>query len=197
MKVAAAFLVLLAGACDSSGGEEHNSAPFEVSEELTTENIVANDVTAIDASPHLPVAPVKTHNYDFREGDVYGYFAAITEEEQKKGKGAPDVIMFRYKGFWNSANHLEQVDGAGRIISLSECSDPCAAIKMYRYGNVERVAYSTNSIIGAAFEDAMSGRLANAKPPAPPEPVPSQTTTAEAQIEPNADYNSAQENDAQ
>lgn len=171
-------LALLA-ACASA--EPDDAANFvNVDETLTTENIVANDITAVDASLPEPAQP--SHRYAFREGDLYGYIAAISEEESKRGKAAGDVVMYRYKGFWESADHIEQVDATGRTVGINECNRPCVAIKSTYYGRFERMAFNPSSIIGAAFQDAMNGKLeAPRSTPMPRAP------------DPYAGYNSVQE----
>ncbi|MEO8454222.1 MAG: hypothetical protein ABI454_03615 [Sphingomicrobium sp.] len=121
---------------------------MNVDENLTTTDLPANP------------QPVATHNYNFSEGELYGYLGAISDDDRKKGIAAPSVIRFRYTGFWDGAQHLEVVDDNGTTAELDECSVPCVAIKATSYnGAVRRIGYSTGSIVGAAFEDAMNGQL--------------------------------------
>lgn len=120
---------------------------------------------AENAASNVPVTPVRNHNYDFKDGDLYGYIAAISEEEQKVGKAAGDVVTYRYVGFWDAAHHIELVGDNSAILSVSDCSMPCVAIKTYSNGTMRRVAYNPASVVGAAMQDAMSGKLARKRPP--------------------------------
>lgn len=121
--------------------------------------------------PSKPVEPI--HNYNFKEGDLYGYIAAVSDEEKKTGKVAGDVLTFRYAGFWDGQYHIERVDDANRIVSVSSCAKPCVALKTWSNGQMTRVAYNPESIVGAAMQDAMDGRMkvkkAKSKVAPPPE----------------------------
>jgi hypothetical protein len=157
MKRTTAILALLAlGACTSgTAGDQMNVVNAD--ETLTTENIIENDsIAKVDP---IPTPQRITHNYNFHEDDLYGYIGAVSEEEHKRGKAAGDVVMFRYRGFWDGIDHLEGVDANGRILSYEECKRPCVAIKSRSYGRIERIAYNPSSIIGAAFQDAINGLL--------------------------------------
>ncbi len=153
--------------------------------------------TAANPSPRpqpLPVAsptpvptPTPTHNYAFVEGDLYGYIAAISENDRKAGKRAGDVLTFRYAGYWDGQYNLEQVDDAGNIVAVSTCGKPCIAIKDYSARSMRRIAYDPASIIGSAMEDAMNGRLKRKKreqarqaPPAPHSEADAAEPTPEA-----------------
>lgn len=109
------------------------------------------------------------HNYDFKEGELYGYIAAITEEERKRGKAAGDVLMFAYLGFEDGKHRIEYVNDNGNVVSINECGVPCVAIKRRNpySDSVSRLAYDSGSLLGAAFEDAINGRLTPKKRPAP------------------------------
>lgn len=117
-----------------------------------------------------PVVP--THNYEFAEGRTYGYFSAVSEEDREKGKAVGEVFLYRYNGFMDGKHRLTAVNEAGQMLSWSECSDPCKAIRHYANGRVEMIPYSPRSIIGAAFEDAVEGRLKKWQPPTPPKSIP-------------------------
>ena len=133
--VAAAFSIL--GACDDTP--------------TATLNVEENMITT-----ETPPSP----NYSEREGDVYMYVAAVSDEDQKKGKKAGDVVLFRYLGKKGDVHRLENVDDAGRRLAVSECASECKVIKeVNAYGGVERLGFDSGSIIGAAFEDAIAGRL--------------------------------------
>jgi hypothetical protein len=150
-------LITFVSACSGQAGDALNT--MNVDETLTTENIVGVD----DYIP--PAPPVPTHLYDFHEGEIYGYIAAISEEEKKNGKAAGDVVMFRYLGFYDDADHLERVNAAGNKIGSSECARPCVAIKTNYSGQLDRTAFNPASIVGAAFVDAQNGKLTAAPRP--------------------------------
>lgn len=165
---ALAFLgtAVLGGCSDNSSGgiTNYDAASAELQNDSGTLNAVQS-LNAAEAALPEPV-PTRTHNYDFVEGDFYGYLGAVSEEDQKKGVAAPPVVRFRYTGFWSGAQHLQAVDDNGAVTESDECDVPCVAIKEIGYGGtVRRVGYSTQSIIGSAFEDAINGRLRRSPQP--------------------------------
>lgn len=130
----------------------------------------ADQNLAATSAPASPVPAVASHNYDFREGDAYGYIAAISDEERAKGKGAGDVLMYRYAGFKDGLHRLEHLAADGSVMFRSECPEPCVAIKIQGRHGVSRMAYSANSVLGAAYQDAMNGKLRPYRFAPPPEP---------------------------
>lgn len=80
------------------------------------------------------------------------------------------MIAYRYLG---------KIDGRHSLVSVStairyECGEPCRIIMFQDRGSKQRIAYSADSIIGSAFEDAISGLLepvkareAKVEPPSP------------------------------
>jgi hypothetical protein len=134
---------------------------------------VDETLTTTDVAPPKP-----DHNYDLREADAYGYTAAVSEEDQKKGRAAGDVIMFKYAGFSEGAYHLILLGDDGRAIGTAQCPEACIAIKeRFTDGSSKRIAFTESSIIGAAFQDAFRGKLVkvHAQHTAPQGNVPSQT----------------------
>lgn len=148
--------LLNAGSTASLSADSHNSE-----QGATDYNQVLNSLGPAPAQQ----TPVVSHNYNFKEGDLYGYLGGISEEDQKKGIAAPPVVRFRYTGFWGGAHHLQLVDDNGAVIDTEECQVPCVAIKETGANGVRRIGYSTDSIVGAAFEDAMNGRLRGSPAP--------------------------------
>jgi hypothetical protein len=135
-------------------------------ENLTAENLVVENNLYGSAVP--PAAPA--HRYDFKDSDkygaIYGYLGAISEEDQKRGVATPSVVRFRYTGFWEGAHHLQLINDSGGTVETDECAVPCVVIKSTSYnGQVHRLGYSSQSIIGAAFEDAMNGQLRRSPAP--------------------------------
>jgi hypothetical protein len=141
------------------------SASSEPAEDWADTNYIAaagNALTEINSmTPPEDAAPpaTKSHNYNLREGDLYGYIAAVSEEERKQGRAAGEVVLYRYRGVVDGLHRLENVDAAGRTVGINECPSACVAIKSYQYGRPSRIAFNPSSIIGAAFEDAIAGRL--------------------------------------
>jgi hypothetical protein len=103
-----------------------------------------------------PPPPLPSHNYDLKEGVVYSYIAAISEEDEKKGIGVGDVSMFKYLGNQDGRYTVASIGDDGKIIYTSSCTNPCVVIKN---DTGRRTAYNPNSIIGAVFQDAISGQL--------------------------------------
>lgn len=165
MRYAVVWLGLsgLISACSNQADYPENT--LNIDETLSTENIVGADevVPAEVAEPD--------HNYDFREGDTYGYIAAVSEEDRKRGRAAGDVVLFIYRGKTEDGHRLEQVDASGRSLGYAECAVPCVAIRTTRFGRVDRLAFNPSSVIGAAFEDALNGKLVEPTP-TPPENDP-------------------------
>lgn len=154
----------LLAACSNSGSAVTNYTDNMAVENLTAENLVVDNLTENPSDIAPPALP--DQHYDFREGDLYGYLGAVSEEQSKKGVATPSVVMFRYTGFWGDAHHLQWIGDNGAVLESAECNVPCVAIKVrYANGSLERLGYNPNSIIGGAFEDAINGRLERAPAP--------------------------------
>jgi hypothetical protein len=133
------------------------------------ENLTTTDINAMedDAAP----AP-KVRNYQDKDGNIYEYVSAVSEEDAKKGKAVGDVSLFSFRGVFQGRYRISAVDNDGRTLWDYDCSNPCHVIKEYRQGRItDRVAYNPASIIGAVFEDAFNGFLEVSKerriPPSP------------------------------
>lgn len=125
----------------------------------------ATDNTLEIAKPKAGLEQAKpSQNYDFKEGEIYGYIAAVSDEEKKTGKAAGDVLTFKYLGDANGITRLKSLSPNGSEVANYECATPCVAIKVLRGGEVvDRIAYTPDSVIGSVFEDAMNGHLAAAR----------------------------------
>jgi hypothetical protein len=142
-------------------------------------NVDENLTTADYNEPLTPesdaaAAPVPTHLYAIKDDDRYGYVTAVSEDDQKQGKAAGDVIFFVYRGRDRNTYKLDQVTASGVVVETTECQRPCTAIKRYRYGDVSYVGFEPTSIIGSAYTDAFNGFLqASPLPKAREESLPS------------------------
>jgi hypothetical protein len=165
-------VAILLGACSDSGSAV-TALNNMAAENLTAENLVTGDSIESAPAPAPAPAPVAVpvpapprHRYNFKDGDLYGYLGAISEEDQKRGVATPSVVRFRYTGFWQGAHHLLLIADSGSVLEADECAVPCIAIKeTYYNGQVRRVGYSPDSIVGAAFEDAINGQLRRSPTP--------------------------------
>lgn len=146
--IAGTLAIALSG-CESSAPTRQTTPPD--SEALTTN-------AAAVAQPDL------TPNYVDREGDTYFYTSAVSDEDRRKGKAVGKVVAYRYFGQIDGMHRLESVREDGSRISLDECRTECRVIKSTAGGQVERIPFDKDSIIGLAFDDAINGRLAVAKP---------------------------------
>lgn len=118
----------------------------------------------INVSPPPPpypravtVEPAKEyHRYDLNEGFDYHYVSDVSEEDRKRGKALGSVTTFRFLGVVQDKYVLANVDSKGSVILRSSCAKPCVIITQ---GDGEKLPFNTDSIIGAAFEDALAGRM--------------------------------------
>ena len=141
MKRFATILACALAACSDAGSDALNVGNFEA------------DNAATEVTP----PPKPEHRYADRDGDVYFYIMALSEEDKKKGKAAGGVVGFRYIGETNDVYRLQDAIPYGAI---NACSNPCKVIKTTRHdGGIERVEFNPDSIIGAAFTDAFNGYL--------------------------------------
>ncbi len=148
-----AILSLALAGCSGGSEESDNLAVHN----LTVDNLVIVDNPregpAEDALEPL-TKPVK--RYHEREGDTYFYIAAVSEEDQKKGRVTGEVIGYRYLGNSGGVYRIESADRGANY----ECANPCRIIKTrYQSGNQDRIAFSAGSIIGSVFTDAFNGYL--------------------------------------
>lgn len=114
------------------------------------------DAVATDASSRSKPAP----NYAQEENGVYYYIAGLSEEDRKKGQAAGDVLGYKYYGKNAEGEHVIanvlSAKGKETEILRSSCTDPCVIIK---HPDGTRIAYNPESVIGAAFQDAIHGNL--------------------------------------
>ena len=121
---------------------------------------------ACDASPanttSAAAAPPPSHNYDVYEDGKYGYTVALSDDERKAGQTAENVIMFKYLGRGANGHYTLESDDNG-LFSYAQCLNPCAVIDIEQgagyYSETQHVAFSPQSVLGEAFEDAFNGQL--------------------------------------
>src|SRR3954447_2924202 len=116
---AVCFWVPAVAACTSNDG----SNVMNVDENLTTTDLNDSDNTAQAPTPE----PQPTPLFNFKDGDKYGYVAAVSEVDQKKGKAAGDVVLFVYRGIEAGKYKIDQVSASGTVLENDECAHPCAA----------------------------------------------------------------------
>ena len=105
-----------------------------------------------------PTSSPATANYVERDGDRYLYVTAVSDEDKTKGNATGKVVMYQYLGIFQSKYRLRNVAENGQPLTTWECPTPCRIIKSVGIP-VQRVPFEPTSIIGAAFEDAIAGRL--------------------------------------
>ncbi len=64
--------------------------------------------------------------------------------------------MFRFLGEKNGIYTVRMVDGRGNEIVTETCAKPCEYLKL---GDGQRVKFNSDSLGGAAMEDALNGQL--------------------------------------
>lgn len=147
--VAAALSASLLSACNNAPESDGGSSDADTA---VTPAMPAEQAATSDAAPVLP-----DHNYDEKRGWTYYYVAAISEEDRKKGRAAGAVVAFQYLGLNDDGRHvLANMNSNGTVNHEASCASPCRIIDLSYGGNM---AYSSESIIGAAFEDAIRGKL--------------------------------------
>ena len=173
-------LVTLLLACLCGCGETENNAypfnPVETSEQSTAEYELSGSTT-----PNAPAAPVRpSHNYDAKDGLSYSYIGALSENDIKAGRAAGDVFTFVYLGERGDKHVLARVLSTGRVLGEIYCTNPCRIIS---YPDGSQIAFNEGSVIGAAFADAIAGRLQVASYQQAPQVVAatSQPTSAPSQ----------------
>lgn len=143
-KATALAFIAAIGACGSPN--EKNNAPPAVK--------IGSKMGGVSATPSPKPAP--TPRYDQEDRGTYYYVGAVSDEDKAKGRAAGDVYGFRYFGkSKENENIIGSVSDKGIILFKSYCSDPCKIIRH----NGKRIGFSDESIIGAAFVDAMNGLL--------------------------------------
>lgn len=146
------FAAVLAATLVSGCGKSPEADVGSSNADTVMAPAVATEEAMTDAAPVLP-----DHNYDEKRGWNYYYVAAVSDEDRKKGRAAGAVVTFQYLGVDDDGNHvLALMNPDGTVDHKASCSSSCRIIDLSYGGNM---AYSTDSIIGAAFQDAFRGKL--------------------------------------
>lgn len=185
--LAGAALLAVLGGCNRSDAltdSEYEAAADNL--EAMSDNIGSMADNELDAANNETGPWRAYHRYLDEEDGVYSYVAAVSEEERKQGRVAGDIIRYGFRGVSDGAYRLVSVDEYGRPLSTFECEKPCRVIKHWSGGSLRRMPYDATSVIGAAFTDALNGRL-KVLPEAPkanPAPSPSPALTVDPQSAP-------------
>ena len=99
------------------------------------------------------------HNYDEVEGDKYFYMSALSDDDEKAGKKAKSVSIFRFTGEKAGVYTLQLLDGDGTVDGTVSCKNSCKIVTTKIGSTVDKVGYSEESVMGAALQDAFNGFL--------------------------------------
>lgn len=111
--------------------------------------------TATEAAAETSAAP-EPHFVEHRKG-IYYYLTAVSENDQKDGRGTGHALGFRYLGKTADGDFkVASVTENGATIMTSTCADPC---KIIHVSSGEAVGYEPDTVIGGVFTDAMNGLL--------------------------------------
>lgn len=140
-------LAIIFGDHDATNGVASNeSAP-------TTANAAPAAQAQADETP-----PPPAHNWQYREGQEYGYPNALSDDDKRAGTGASTVQMYRYLGEKKGIYTVAEVTPGGLI--YASCANPCEVVKVRAGGMVERFEFNPSTIVGGALTDAMNGQMA-------------------------------------
>ncbi|MEO6114169.1 MAG: hypothetical protein ABIP07_06975 [Sphingomicrobium sp.] len=148
------FVISLAlWGCSDAANEKTEATPV-ISTPVSPESPSA---TSGDPSSGASVLPLPDHGYDERKGETYYYIAAVSDEDRKKGRAAGSVSAFQYLGRNGEGEHvIASLRSDGTVSYRAKCPISCRIIDT-DFG--EKIAFSSDSIIGAAFNDAFRGKL--------------------------------------
>lgn len=146
---------VFAAAVSACGQSKSNSE----TNRITAPTLVPSPASTSPTSVPHPAPSPSPANYAEKEGKTYFYVSAVSEEDQGKGKALGEVLPFRYRGEVEGVHTLELLGDEGRTLVTYECPTTCRIIKRRVGAKVERIPYERSSVIGSAFEDALSGRL--------------------------------------
>lgn len=114
--------------------------------------------------PAPPPPPPPEPNYVQKEGNIYRYTSAPSEDDKKAGRITGDVVSFRYLGKKDGVYTLGSLDDNDVVISRYQCTNPCKIIVRNYEGTKTRTPFNPESVGGSAFVDAFNGLMAEPKP---------------------------------
>jgi|GEM_PF-1256903 len=114
----------------------------------------ASEEAGVDGDVSAQAMSEPSPNYTEHRNGVYYYPSAISENAKADGIALAAAIGFRYLGVNADGEHvLAPMDSPG---VEATCADPCRVI----HTNMgEALTFTPNSVIGAAFIDAINGFL--------------------------------------
>ena len=119
--------------------------------------------SAASSSVKTPPVLLKP-NYASQDGDVYVYQAGLSQDDKDAGKAAGELISYKYLGAKDGAHTLALLNDDDQTMGRATCTNPCSVIKVKIGDSTDRIAFSDQSVLGSAFEDAFKGHLKVASP---------------------------------
>lgn len=105
------------------------------------------------------------HYYSMKDGYLYGYEQAVSQNDNEQGKAANTLLMFRYSGFKDGIYQVYTKDDVLDVITVMECKNPCdflkitIHVKLLDKPKVQHMRMTPDTIAWAVFNDAMNGKL--------------------------------------
>ena len=106
--------------------------------------------------PVVAEVPVPDHNYSANEDGIYLYAQTLSPAQREAGVAAAGFVAFKYLGVKDGLHYLQDENS----MVMATCANPCTIIRQTLNGQVvNRIQYNSQTIIGAAFDDAINGKL--------------------------------------
>ncbi|MDY7525486.1 hypothetical protein [Sphingomonas sp. 10B4] len=103
----------------------------------------------------------QSHNYTEESKGIYYYVGAVSENAKAQGVAAGQVSGFKFYGTTDDDQYiLGLVDDNGRTVGKAFCNDPCVIVRP----TIGEKFGAKDTIIGAAFQDAITGQMKKYKP---------------------------------
>lgn len=123
--------------------------------------------TATGAPSQTSPKPPPTHNYQMVDNGTYGYEAALSEEDVRKGIATKPLMMMRYEGKKNGTFTILILGtdaNDNEVVNRVSCQAPCQFAKSEvllgdTVTKTETLRVTTDSIVGGMLQDAVSGQL--------------------------------------
>lgn len=111
----------------------------------------------------ITAAAAEPSRYAMRNGDLYGYEPATTEQDRKAGLQAKPLVMYAYNGQRDGVHQLMQIEPPNNVVTM-ECARSCSYVTLthYRGGKhvrTQHVRLVPGSVAAAALGDAWAGNL--------------------------------------